>query len=134
MVSVAKEEKLSAPVILAVIAGSLMLIGGMVSLGMMIGYHTMYGGHRMLGMMMYGGLQTVMPQVSPWIIAISISSLFCGGIILYSSYRLHTMPQEAKTYGTVILIVSIAGIFAGNGFLLGSVLGIIAGIMAISKK
>ena len=134
MASVAKEEKISAPVILAVVAGSLMLIGGMVSLGMMIGYHTMYGGHRMLGMMMYGGLQTVMPQISPWVIGLSVASMICGGIILYCSYRLHTMPQESKMYGIIILVASVFGIFHASGFWLGSILGIIAGIMAISRK
>ena len=134
MSSVAKEEKLSAPVVLAVIAGSLMLIGGFVVLIMTIGYHTMYGGHRMLGMMMYGGLQTVMPQLSPWIIGLSVSSMLCGVIILYCSYRLHTIPQESKVYGIVILIVSAFGIFNGSGFWLGSILGLIAGTIVISKK
>ncbi|MGI0047267.1 MAG: hypothetical protein ACREBB_08775 [Nitrosotalea sp.] len=129
-----KEEKITAPVILAVIAGSLMLIGGMVSLGMMIGYHTMYGGHRMLGMMMYNGLQSVMPQITPWIIGISIGSMVCGGIILYSSYLLHTMPQAAKTWGIVILIVSMASFFLGHGFWIGPALGIIAGVIVISRK
>jgi hypothetical protein len=65
---------------------------------------------------------------------IPIPSLFCSGIILYNSYRLHTVPQEARAYYTIILIVSIAGIFAGNGFWLGSVLGVIAEVITISRK
>lgn len=134
MPSVAKEEKLTAPVILSVISGSLMLISGAASLAMLIGYHTMYDGHRMFGMMMYGGLQTVMSSISPWLIGLSISSMICGGIILYCSYKLHMIPQESRMYGIVILIVSAFGIFHASGFWLGSILGIIAGIMAISRK
>lgn len=134
MTSVAKEEKLTAPVILSVVSGSLMLISGAASLAMLIGYHTMYGGHRMFGMMMYGGLQTAMSSISPWLIGLSISSVICGGIVLYCSYKLHTIPQESRMYGIVILIVSAFGIFHASGFWLGSILGIIAGIMAISRK
>ena len=133
MTSVAKEEKISAPVILAVISGSLILIGGVVSLVMMVAYHTMYGGPRMFGMM-YGGLQTAMPQISPWIVIWSISSMICGIIILYCSHRLHTAPLESRVYGIVILIVSAFGIFAGHGFWVGSLFGIIAGIMSVSRK
>lgn len=133
MASVAKEEKLTASVILAVISGSLMLISGVASLAMLIGYHTMYGGHRMFGMMMYGGLQT-MSSISPWLIGLSISSVICGGIILYCSYKLHTIPQESRMYGIIILVVSAFGILHASGFWLGSILGIISGILAVSKK
>ncbi len=133
MTSVAKEEKLTASVILAVISGSLMLISGVASLAMLIGFQ-MYGGHRMFGMMMYGGLQNMVSLISPWLIGLSISSVICGGIILYCSYKLHTTPQESRTYGLVILIVSAFGIFHASGFWLGSILGIISGILAVSKK
>ena len=134
MSSVTKDEKLSVAVVLAVISGSLMLIGGIVSLTMTVGYHTMYGGHRMLGMMMYGGMQSIIPQITPWIIVFSISSMICGSIILYCSYRLHAITQDFKAYGIVILIISAFAIFNGHGFLLGGILGIIAGIMTISRK
>ena len=134
MASQVKEEKLTVSVILAVISGSLMLIGGTVSLGMMFGYHTMYDGHRMLGMMMYGGLQTLMHQITPWIVGLSISAIICGSIILYCSYKMHTIPQETRSYGIIILIVSAYGIFSASGFWLGSILGIIAGIIAVSRR
>jgi hypothetical protein len=65
---------------------------------------------------------------------IPISSLFCSGIILYGSYRFHPVPQEARAYGTIILIVSVADILAENGFWLGSVLKVIAGVITISRK
>lgn len=133
MTGVVKEEKLTSSVVFAVISGSLMLISGIASLVMLIGYHTMYNSHRMFGMMMYGGLQT-MSSVSPWIIGLSISSVICGGIILYCSYKLHTIPQESRMYGIVILSVSAFGIFHASGFWLGSILGIISGILVVSKK
>ncbi len=132
MTSVAKEEKLTAPVVLAVIGGGLMVIGGIVSLAM-TSYHAMYG-HTMFGTMMYNGLQSVMVLATPWIIWTSIGAIICGGLILYGSYLLHINPQTAKTSGLVILIISGIALFLGHGFWVGPILGMIGGLWAMSRK
>lgn len=133
MASVA-QERLSAPVVLAVISGGLMLIGGIISLGMAMWFHTMFGGHRMLGMMMYGGLQYASILVSPFFIGIALAAMGCGAVILYCSYKMHTVPQRAGVYGLAVLVISIGGFFVGGGFMIGSVLGVIAGIIAVSRR
>lgn len=128
------ESRLSVPVVLAVIAGGLMLVGGIISFGMAAWFHAMFGGHRMLGMMMYGGLQYVPVLVSPWLVGISLAAIGLGAAILYCSFKMHTVPQRIGPYGLAVLVFSIAGLFVGSGFMIGSILGIIAGIVAVSRR
>ncbi len=46
--NITKVEKFMLLLVLAVLSGSLVLIGDMVLLDMMSGYHTMFGGHVIL--------------------------------------------------------------------------------------
>jgi hypothetical protein len=75
-----------------------------------------------------------MPGFTVWIAAISIVSLVIGAVVLFSSFRMYSKPSVSRPYGIAILVCSIVGIFFASGFGLGSVLGIIAGVIAVATK
>ena len=128
-------DAISAPVILAGIAGLLILLGGIGSL-MMIGWFNSYNAYwpMMRGMMgnwsPYG-----VPQMMSWwwIGSMSLVSVAIGAIILGSAYMLYRQPNNAKQWGLFILAGSILGLLWLGGFAIGSILGIIGGALAISK-
>ncbi len=132
MANVTKETNVGLPVALAVIAGILMIIGGIVFLSM-TWYHSTFSGYPMMGMM--GGMwNNFMQGFTPWILGLSISSIICGGIVLFSGTMMSKNPDNVRFWGILILIMSSMGIIFGMGFLIGPILGIIAGVVAIAIK
>jgi hypothetical protein len=132
MANVTKETNVGLPVALALIAGILMVIGGIVFLSM-TWYHSTFIGYPMMGMM--GGMwSNFMQGFTPWLLGISISSIICGGIVLFSGTMMSKDPGNARFWGILILIMSSLGIISGMGFLIGPILGIIAGVVALSIK
>jgi hypothetical protein len=132
MANVAKETNVGLPVALALIAGILMVISGIVFLSM-TWYHSTFSGYPMMGMM-GGAWSNFMQGFTPWILGISISSIICGGIVLFSGTMMSKDPGNSRLWGILILIMSSLGIISGMGFLIGSILGIIAGVIALSIK
>lgn len=66
--------------------------------------------------------------------ATSILSLAAGGIAVAGSYAIYVKPESSKEWGAGILLASIVGLFGMGGFLIGPILGIIGGILALTKK
>lgn len=130
-------KKNSTPYYLSLIGGILILIGSFVSwlltpayLGnsygymgnMMGGYYNMMGGYY--GMMGYGMGFSYLPVVG----------IVAGLIVLYGAYMLTAKPKENKTWGVLILVLSIVSLFSGGGFFIGAIFGILGGVLALSKK
>lgn len=117
------EEKPTTAFILSLIAGVLFLIGGsMVMLFLSVMGETF--GHWM-GMMGFpwGGLG----------LAHGITGLVIGALVIIASVMLDSRPAEHKTWGVVILVLSLISVFGGMaGFGIGFILGIIGGALAIS--
>jgi hypothetical protein len=68
-----------------------------------------------------------------WVL-IGIILLFIGSIIAGAAMTLLLKPELRKTAGASIIIFSIVGLLFGGGWILGSVLGIIGGLLAIIWK
>lgn len=64
-------------------------------------------------------------------ITIATLSLVSGVVILVSALLLRSKPREHTTWGTLILVFSILSFFGMGGFLIGALLGIIGGALAI---
>jgi hypothetical protein len=47
---------------------------------------------------------------------------------------LHIKPAKKKVWGILILVFSIPSVITGGGFIIGFILGIIGGALAISGK
>ena len=63
----------------------------------------------------------------------SLWGIVCGVIITIVGYLMYKIPLKIKTWGVLVLIVSIASWFELGGFVMGSILATIGGIIAISK-
>ena len=63
----------------------------------------------------------------------SLWGIVCGVIITIVGYLMYKIPLKIKTWGVLVLIVSIASWFELGGFVMGSILATIGGIIAIIK-
>ena len=113
--------------ILPIIGGSLMIIGGLVPLAM-LGISGRYG---MMGPGMMMPLQPFMWTVIAVISAIAIGT---GVILIIGGYLIYRKPESAGKWGVAILVASIVGLFGMGGFFIGPILGIIGGILALTKR
>ena len=140
------EDKPIVAFVLSLIAGILILIGGAVSMafmgiggyGMMNG-GWMHGGYGMMGHMMgQGWTDGSYGMISPgyYIYAgLGALVLISGIIIIIGAVMLQSKPEQHSQWGLLILIFSIISILGGYGLVLvGLILGVIGGIMAITWK
>ena len=132
-------RKLTTAIIISLVAGILIILGSiyttMWGIGMMGGgYGWMMGGlGGMMGQPAYGAM------AGTWILG-----LISGIIVLISAVMLKIRPGEGTQglraccimWGSMILIFSIVSLFGGSmgGFLVGAILGIIGGALALSIR
>lgn len=76
------------------------------------------------------GLALASARISAVILILSGVLILVSAVVM--SFRFHQYP----TWGTIIVAFSVVGLFAGGNFLtgIGSVLGIIGGMLAITYK
>ena len=72
-------------------------------------------------------------QVGSAFMLISLWGIVCGVIITIVGYLMYKAPSKIRTWGILVLIVSIASWFELGGFVMGSILATIGGIIAITK-
>lgn len=89
----------------------------------------MWGLQMMGGSNIYGGFA----QLGTFI-GFSALYMAAGVLILAGSFKLNKKPEEAKKWGTVVLAASVAALFGMGGFIVGPLLGIIGGILALTKR
>jgi hypothetical protein len=99
---------------LALIAGVLVVLNGLLLL--MVG--------ATLGIAMFdGGL------------AFGPIGVLLGAIIIYAAVHLNAQPTEHMGWGAAIIVLSVVSlVLVGGGFILGFILGLIGGILAIAWK
>jgi hypothetical protein len=66
----------------------------------------------------------------------AIILIFCGILVLASAIVMSFRYTQYSSWGTIILVFSVVGLFAGGNFLtgVGSVLGIIGGLLAVTFR
>jgi hypothetical protein len=122
-------EKPTPAFILGIISGVLIIIGGITGI-MWMWVRSSYGG-GWLGMMG----PSMMGRWIPWLWG-SLTSvvLISGVIILVEALMLQSRPSQSQTWGILILIFSMVSLFSMGGFIIGAILGIIAGILALTWR
>jgi uncharacterized membrane protein len=60
--------------------------------------------------------------------------LICGVLVFLGAILLHIKPVNKKAWGIMILVFSIPSVVTGGGFIIGFILGIIGGALALSRK
>lgn len=127
-------EKSVAAFVLSLVAGLSVLLASGITLvwvsrgmpiwngmmgGMMSGWQGMMGGMGMFGGMFLGS---------------AVLGLISGVIIIVGAFALYMNPNQASTWGTIIVIFSFVGGFGMGGFFIGSLLGIVGGLLALTGK
>lgn len=130
------EERPTVAVILSIIGGVLMLVGGSMAFmmlsynnggfGMMSGFGGMMGGYR--GMMDDVGFPYVMMD------GLMLVSLVSGILVIVGAVMIDIHPSQSRTWGIIVLIFSIVSLVGMGGFLIGAVLGVAGGALALSWK
>lgn len=68
-------------------------------------------------------------------LAFGLIGILLGLMIIYAAVRLNAQPNEHVSWGAVIIVFSmISLVVVGGGFILGFLLGLIGGILAIAWK
>lgn len=76
----------------------------------------------------------IVPRLAGIGIVFGILGLVFGLVILYGAFRLRSDPTMSQTWGILIVVLAVVSILAGGGFLLGLILALIGGILAITWK
>ena len=127
-------QKPFAPFILGLIAGIFILLGAVVMSMFTFGVAGIMGNMSgMAGMMsgMNGGMS--MGMMMGFAPALTVLGLASGAIVLLGSAMLYSRPSESQLWGAIILTFSVVSILGGmGGLLVGLVLGIASGILALT--
>jgi len=125
--------KMASSSVLAIVGGAFMVAGGLFAFalfgawtsGGMPGWGPMMGGG---GLSMMGGY--FMGAVS----AMAAISLVAGAVSIAGGLAIYKSPESSVSWGIGILAASIVGLFGMGGFVIGPILGIIGGALALAKK
>jgi hypothetical protein len=79
--------------------------------------------------------QTFVPAFVSGITAfVGAIGLVSGAMVIVSGAMLRSNPSQRSLWGVLVLVFSCLSFFGFGGFIIGAVLGIIAGIMALTWK
>ena len=127
-------EKPSAPFVLSLVAGILVLLGGVTTMLWSSSGMPMWGG--MMGGMMggYQGMMGGMGLGGGIFFGMGAFAIASGLAVLLGATMIYSRPRETSTWGVVILVFSLVSLFGMGGFFMGAILGIVGGILALTWK
>jgi hypothetical protein len=64
---------------------------------------------------------------------ISVIALICGALVLFGAIMLRIKPNNKKAWGAIVTVCSIPAVITGGGFIIGFILGIVGGFLALRK-
>jgi hypothetical protein len=113
-------------VIISMLAGIFIISGGLM-LFAMLGW---YGSTLMMG----GQWHMYMFTYPRWLTALmAATSVLAGGLIITASYKMYKEPEN-KLWGFLITVGSLVSLLSIGGFGVGGVLGLIGGVMGLSRR
>lgn len=68
------------------------------------------------------------------LIGLATVGLILGVLVLLGALMLHFKPLNKKLWGILVIVFSIPSVIMGGGFIIGFILGIIGGKLALSEK
>jgi len=74
------------------------------------------------------------PQFASGIVVSSILGIVFGGIVIAGAILMYKKPIQTRQWGVIVLVFSALSFVGMGGFLIGGIIGIIAGIIAITKR
>ena len=84
------------------------------------------------------GIMPILPgssgNDSAFLIDLATVGLIFGVLVLLGALMLYSKPANKKAWGIMIVVFSIPSVVTGGGFIIGFILGIIGGKLALSGK
>jgi len=76
-----------------------------------------------------------MTSLNPLFIIIPIIGIICSAVVIFGSILINTGDHsKVRLGGILVVIFSVISIIAGGGFLIGLILGLVGGILALVWK
>lgn len=136
--------KISLASLLSLAAGILILFNAVIvwaiwSYGMMLfdplGFMVMIMTYEGSLMMAQQSMQDETMEFSFWPLVMGISTVgtVSGMLVLFGAIMLRVKPEKARILEFIILIFSIIAFLGMGGFLIGTVIGIVGGALAIAR-
>jgi len=119
--------------ILALLGGIFMIVGGMIFIGAAVYVlpHIDYGNLTVP----QGFDRASLPGLISGIVELMGSvGLVCGIIVLVSATMLLARQGQRRTWGILVLVFSVLSFVGLGGFVIGAILGIIGGVLALRWK
>ena len=123
-----RQTRPSIAFMLSLIGGIFIVLGSLFSFLMYSFWETW--GWGMMGPWMMGGYG--FPYGITW--GFSLVALIAGLIVIVSGIMLQTRPEEHMLWGILVLIFSIVSFVGMGGFMIGALLGIAGGALALSWR
>jgi hypothetical protein len=71
------------------------------------------------------------PGLGALLIGLAVVALIFGLIIIVGAIMLRSKPESSRTWGVIILVLALLSWVGGGGFVIGFILALIGGILAI---
>ena len=82
-----------------------------------------------------GSIFTLVPFLGGIVLGLAALDLICAIVVIYASTMVNTgLQSKIKLGGILVLVFSIISIIGGGGFILGFILGLVGGILALTWK
>ncbi len=121
--------------VLSLVGGVLILTGSVVVMMWAFGGMPTWSGPMSSMMGGYGGMMGGMGFSGTGVFSgMSFLGLIAGVLVLVGAIMLRNRPEQATTWGTIILVFSIVSLFGMGGFFIGAILGFVGGILAATWK
>ncbi len=121
-------SKPTAAFVLLLIGGIIVLGGGGTLLASGLAVNSIASSSGITGVSLFGG------AVGTIGIALGALGVICGLLMLVSGIMAYTKTSAIKTWGIIGLVFSIISLGSGGGFILGFILGLVGGILALVYK
>lgn len=74
------------------------------------------------------------PGLGALLIGLAVLALIFGLIIIVGAIMLRNRPESSRTWGIIILLLAIFSWIGGGGFVIGFILALIGGILALTWR
>ncbi len=115
--------------ILSLIGGIVIIIGSLIAAFLSV-FGNPYGTYYGMG----PGMMTSFGFNSGWYLPFSMAAIVFGIAVLIGAIMLNARPAENITWGIIVLIFSIASFIGMGGYMIGAIMGIADGAIALSYR
>jgi hypothetical protein len=85
---------------------------------------------------MMDGSGSMMGSGFMWGLGWGVTAIWLGAgtVSIAGGYLLYKKPESSSGWGTAIVISGVVGLVTSSGFIVGPILGVIGGILALTRK